>query len=307
MRSSPPLRRSRRAVVTLLALGSLVFATQPAGAAHVGGRIPLPDGFQPEGIDVRPNGTFYAGSLVDGTILVGDVKTGAWDVLVTPPAGRISVGLETHGGLLFVAGGPTGAFVYDLDSGETVRAYHVGVGGFVNDVVVTKDAAYFTNSFAAELYRVPLRAGTPQAAETLPLTGDFELQDGFNLNGIEAAPNGHELLAVQSNTGDLFRIDPRTGDSVRVDLGGESVSFGDGLLLQGHTLFVVRNMLNLVAVVRLSGDLSAGRVVDEILSPDFDVPTTVGRSGGRLYVIQARFGPTPTPDTAYWIAVVRVH
>ncbi len=94
---------------------------------------------------------------------------------------------------------------------------------------------------------------------------------------------------------------------MRVDLGGESVSFGDGLLLQGHTLFVVRNQLNLIAVVRLSGDLSGGRVVDEITSPDFDVPTTVGRSGGRLYVIQARFGPAPTPDTAYWIAVVRVH
>ncbi len=141
MRIAASLRRSRRAVVTLLALGSLVLATQPAGAAHVGGRIPLPNGFQPEGIDIRPNGTFYAGSLVDGTILVGDVKTGAWEVLVTPPAGRISVGLETHGGLLFVAGGPTGAFVYDLATGETVRVYDVGLGGFVNDVVVTKDAA----------------------------------------------------------------------------------------------------------------------------------------------------------------------
>lgn len=307
MRTASSLRRSRRAVVTLLAVGSLVWATQPAGAAHIAAPIPLPDGFQPEGIDVRPDGTFYAGSLVDGTILVGDVKTGITNVLVTPPAGRISVGLETHGGLLFVAGGPTGAFVYDLVTGETVRAYDVGVGGFVNDVVVTKDAAYFTNSFAAELYRVPLRAGTPQAAQTLPLTGDFELQDGFNINGIEASPSGHELLAVQSNTGDLFRIDPRTGDTVRVDLGGESVSAGDGLLLQGHTLFVVRNELNLVAVVRLSGDLSRGRVVDEITSPDFEVPTTVGRTGGRLYVIQARFGVAPTPDTAYWITVVRVH
>jgi len=307
MRTAASHRRSRRAVLTLVAIGSLLWATQPAGAAHVAGRIPLPDGFQPEGIHVEPNGTFYAGSLVDGTILVGSVKTGETRVLVTPPAGRISVGLEAHRGLLFVAGGPTGAFVYDLDTGETVRAYDVGIGGFVNDVVVTKDAAYFTNSFASELYRVPLRSGAPQAAEILPLTGDFELQDGFNINGIEAAPNGHELLAVQSNTGDLFRIDPRTGDTVRVDLGGTSVSFGDGLLLQGHTLFVVRNELNLIAVVRLSGDLSSGRVVDEITSPDFDVPTTVGRTGGRLYVIQARFGVAPTPDTRYWIAVVRVH
>jgi streptogramin lyase len=296
----------RLATLWLLALGVMLGALAPA-AARSTDPIPLPNGFQPEGIDVSPNGTFYAGSLADGTILRGDVKTGEWDVLVTPPAGRISVGLEVSGGLLFVAGGPTGAFVYDAATGETVRTYDVGAGGFVNDVVVTRDAAWFTNSAAAELYRVPLSGGSPGDAETLELTGDFELEPGFNLNGIEATPNGRWLVVVQSNTGELFRVDPATGETVEIDLRGASVSAGDGLLLQGRTLFVVRNQLNAIAVVRLSGDLSSGRLVNEITSPDFDVPTTLGRQGGWLYVIQARFGTAPIPETEYWIAVVPRH
>jgi len=299
--------RARLAILALLATGALLAASAPAGAARSTARIPLPDGFQPEGIHVEPNGTFYAGSLVDGAIVVGNVKTGTSHVLVTPPPGRASAGMEEHDGLLFVAGGPTGAFVYDASTGATVRTYDVDAGAFVNDVVVTKDAAYFTDSFAAVYYRVPLSGGgMPGDIETIPLTGDFELQDGFNLNGIEASPNGKELLALQSNTGDLFRIDPLSGRTSLVDLGGASLTAGDGLLLQGHTLFVGRNT-NVVDVVRLDGSLRTGRVVDEISSPDFDVATTLGRQGDRLYVIQARFDVVPTPHTEYWIAVVRAH
>jgi sugar lactone lactonase YvrE len=307
MASTRSCSRRRTAALTLALLAGALWPGSIAAAGNVGGRIPLPDGFQPEGIHVEPNGTFYAGSLVDGTILVGNVKTGASHVLVTPPAGRISVGLEERAGLLFVAGGPTGAFVYDASTGATVQAYDVGAGAFVNDVVVTKDAAYFTNSFAAVLYRVPLAdGGQPGDIETIPLTGDFQLQDGFNLNGIEASPNGKQLLAVQSNTGDLFRIDPRSGETSLLDVGAASLASGDGLLLRGHTLFVGRNT-NVVDVVHLDGSLRSGRLVGEISSEDFDVATTLGRQGDRLYVIQARFDVVPTAETEYWIAVVRTH
>ena len=300
-------RIRRNALLALVALGSVLCTMAPANAAHVTGRIALPDGFQPEGIHVSPNGTFYAGSLADGTIVVGNVKTGASRVLVTPPAGRISVGMEVHRGLLYVAGGPTGAFVYDAATGETIRAFSVGAGAFVNDVVVTKDAAWFTDSFTAVVYRLPLSGGEPTSdLETIPLSGDFTLEAGFNLNGIEATPDGRALIAVQSNTGDLFRIDPATGETTLIDLEGDSLVAGDGLLLRGSTLFVGRNP-NVVDVVMLGGRFASGSVVDEITSPDFDVATTLGRQGGRLFVIQARFGVVPTPDTPYWIAVVPIH
>jgi hypothetical protein len=308
MTRTRPSSHLRIAVLSLVALGCSFWAAVPANAAHVKDRIPLPDGFLPEGIDVPGGGTFFTGSLIDGTILVGDVKTGETQILVTPPPGRISVGMEVHRGLLYVAGGPTGAFVYDAATGETVRVFDAGRDAFVNDVVVTKDAAWFTNSFASVLYRVPLSAdGTPGTGlDTIQLTGDFTLQDGFNLNGIEATPNGRALIAVQSNSGDLFRIDPGTGRTVRIDLGGDSLVSGDGLLRRGHTLYVGRNT-NVVSLVRLDAGWASGRVVDELASPDFDVATTLGRAGSRLYVVQARFGVTPTPDTPYWIAVVPLH
>jgi hypothetical protein len=53
--------------------------------------------------------------------------------------------------------------------------------------------------------------------QTLTLSGAFALANGFNLNGIDATPNGKTLIAVQSNTGKLFRIDPGTGATRQID------------------------------------------------------------------------------------------
>ena len=52
-------------------------------------------------------------------------------------------------GRLFVAGGMTGnAFVYDANTGRDIASYRLSRGGsFVNDVVVTRTAAWFTDSF----------------------------------------------------------------------------------------------------------------------------------------------------------------
>jgi hypothetical protein len=181
---------------------------------------------------------------------------------------------------------------------------------FVNDVVVTPKAAFFTDSLNQQLYVLPLgRHGQlprQDAVRTLPLTGDLAFQPGFNLNGIEAARGGRVLIVVQTNTGLLFTVNPRTGVTDRIDLGGELVTNGDGLLLLGRTLFVVRNQDNLVAVVQLSGSLSSGRVVAELRDPDFDVPTTITFTAGRLYTVTARFGTVPDPATARY-DIVRVN
>ncbi|HEV8167241.1 MAG TPA: superoxide dismutase, partial [Actinomycetota bacterium] len=215
---------------------------------------------------------------------------------------------------IFVAGGPTGqAFVYDARTGADLASYQLvpaGVATFVNDVVVTSKAAYFTDSLNQQLYVVPLgrhgRLPGQAAVRTLPLTGDLQFQPGFNLNGIEAARGGQVLIVVQSNTGLLFTVNPRTGVTDQIDLGGELVTNGDGLLLLGRTLFVVRNVDNLVALVQLSGSLSSGRVVAELHDPDFDVPTTIAFTAGRLYAVNARFGTVPDPTTARY-DIVRVN
>jgi hypothetical protein len=108
------------------------------------------------------------------------------------------------------------------------------------------------------------------------------------------------LLVAQSSTGKLFRVDPATGTADEVDLGGVAVSSVDGLELQGGTLYAVRNS-DLVTVVRLGSQLATGTVLGDITDPGLDVPTTATVAAGRLWVVNARFGTGPTPDTEYWI------
>ena len=86
-----------------------------------------------------------------------------------------------------------------------------------------------------------------------------------------------------------------------IDLGGYSVTAGDGILLEGKTLYVVRNQLNLIAEIKLAPDHSSGSLVDEHLNPNFDIPTTLDRFGDGLYVVNARFsfGHQPRPYLHY--------
>jgi sugar lactone lactonase YvrE len=145
----------------------------------------------------------------------------------------------------------------------------------------------------------------PITVQEIPLTGDYELQASFNSNGIAATPNGKTLIIVNSADGVLYNVDPTTGVATRIDLGGGRVPNGDGILLEGKTLYVVQNRLNKIAVIELSPDLTSGTLVEEIASDSFRVPTTIARFGNALYAVNARFDvQTPTPDTEY--EVVRI-
>jgi sugar lactone lactonase YvrE len=295
--------------VVLTTTLAAVFALAPMGtalAAQFPDTIPLPNGWQPEGIATGTGTTVYAGSLADGSIWKGDLRTGQGDVLVDAD-GRMAVGLKVDRGLLFVSGGATGdAYVYDARTGEEVAVFDLTDGpAFINDVTVTRDAAYFTNSSAAELYRVALGpSGVPTGdVETLPLTGDWQQVAGFNANGIAATPDGGTLLVINTSTGTLYNVDPATGEAVAVDTGGTLLTQGDGILLQGSTLYVVRNRSNEIVELRMTPDFLSATFVDSVTDPDFDVPTTIAKQGSRLYAVNARFG-TPTPETAEYDIVL---
>jgi sugar lactone lactonase YvrE len=276
--------------------------------------IPLPDGFQPEGIASGSGTTFYVGSIPTGAIYRGDLSTGEGEILVPAQEGRRAIGLkyDPRSSLLFVAGGNTGkAFIYNGISGAHVAEIQLSTEpSFINDVIITQDAAYFTNSAQPEIYKVPLDPETGELLEpitsiTVPLVGEFVfVENAFNANGIEATPNGKTLIVVNSTTGSLYLVDPTTGYATQIDLGGDSVPRGDGILLRGKTLYVVQNAFNQVAVVELSPQYTSGEISDVITSPLFRVPTTIASFGSKLYVVNARFGTPPTPDTDY--EVVRV-
>jgi sugar lactone lactonase YvrE len=309
-------RRMRIAVGVLAAsLGLTVVLAPAANAApapvdRFPSIISLPDGFQPEGIAIGPGPFAYFGSRATGSIYRASPVTGKGSIISVGP-GTQSLGLKTDNrGRLFVSGGNAGnARVIDIRTGRILASYQFATGpSFVNDVILTGDAAWFTDSTNPVLYKLPLgRHGQlpgPDQVVRVPLTGAIVFGPGTNANGITRTPDGRALLIVQSNTGLLFRVDRSTGVTSTVDLGGELLTNGDGLLLTGRTLFAVQNRLNRIAVVELNRSGTKGTVVRHITDPNFDIPTTVAAFGSRLYLPNARFTTPPTPTTPYTVVAV---
>ncbi|GGN80231.1 hypothetical protein GCM10010112_55500 [Actinoplanes lobatus] len=299
------LRRTLANVLCLTACAVTVTAA-PASAALTSplpSTITLPSGFQPEGIAIGGKPYAYFGSRVDGDIYRADLRTGEGAVFSEGP-GTASLGLKIDGGRLFVAGGAGGdARVIDLRTGRVLRSYQlqpVGSNTFINDVIVTEEAAWFTDSRNLVLFKVLLgRHGKlPEAATAVPLTGDIELLTGNNANGISETPDGRGLIIVQSNTGFLFRV-THSGVTSRIDVGDTLLTNGDGLWLRGRSLYVVQNRLNQIAEITLNRSGTAGTPVSVTTDPGFDVPTTIAEYRERFYLPNARFTTPPTPETAY--------
>jgi len=300
---------NRRQALTGLAAAAVgtVLATPSGAQAHGDDRfptlIPLPDNFNPEGIAIGERPVAFFGSLANGSIYRASLATGEGAVLPEPPPGIQAVGLKLDDdhGRLFVAGGSSGTGrVVSARSGRILAGYTFQVAPtFINDVVLTPRAAFFTDSQKPFLYVLRLgRDGSlPAGFTALPLTGDLVYQPGFNVNGISRTPDGRALLVVQSNTASLFRVNPATGATTLVDLGGTAVTAGDGLLLLGNTLYVVQNQLNQVAKFRMSDTGRSGRLVATATDPRFQVPTTVAAFERRLYLPNAKFGAQPPATT----------
>ena len=157
----------RRLAVGILALAAFLVPAPLATAdrADRDDRTPvisLPGATGAEGIAAGEGSTFFAGDLPNGNIFRGDIDEGKAKLFITAPEGRAAVGMKVdrENDLLFVAGGATGqAYVYDLETKKTVKVYDLAPAGasFINDVTLTRDGAWFTNSRAGELYRIPIR------------------------------------------------------------------------------------------------------------------------------------------------------
>lgn len=303
----------RRAVGGFIALLALLLPTAvPAGASTSSGDdvIVLRGAGSAEGIAAGGGTTFYAGELLTGDIFRGDIRDGKAKRFIDAPEGRMAVGMkaDTRNDLLFVAGGTSGkAYVYDTDTREPVKEYDLAPG-FINDVTLTRDGAWFTNSAAPELYFLPVSGrgelGKAADVETLEVGGEAgrPLQPGqFGFNGIAAAGDGDVLIVAHTQNQALYTVDPGTGKSKRIK--GPDLKFIDGILVKDRTVWAVQNMANQVSRLKLSSDLTSFRVKDVITSKHFDVPTTVARFGDTLAAVNAKFGQQP-PPTRYEVVLV---
>jgi Cu-Zn family superoxide dismutase len=272
------------------------------------------DAVFPEGIALDGK-SFFVSSTTDGTIFKGNVKRPA----LTPfaPGGAdgrtTATGMKVDGrGRLLVAGAGTGrAFVLSTSDGSTLKVLDSKPGSsqtFINDVTVAGGYAYFTDSLRPVILRAATSGDSVGELEPwLDLTGTpFVYQDGFNANGIVSFDDGRLLVVVQSNTGKLFRINTRTKAVSEIDLGGKTVTNGDGLVARSSRLYVVRNSDNEIVEVKLRRNKREGRVGEAIRSDAFMFPTTAALDGNRLLVVNSQFDKRGgTPVLPFTVAAVR--
>ena len=209
------------------------------------------------------------------------------------------------GDRLYVAGGATGSvFIYDISSRELIRRFDTGAGGFINDLAVMRNGdVYVTDSARPNLYRIPADGSEPVETIEYP---DFE-SGAFNANGIVRVDQ-RTLVFVNSGNGRLYRLDTRTERIAQVDLGGRTLTNGDGLELRGRTLYVVRNRQELIVEVRLWRSARARRVVSRTTDPTSRYPTTLDSARGRLLIVNSQFdrrSAQEDPELPFTVSFIR--
>jgi hypothetical protein len=286
-----------------LIAASLV-ATTPAASPNFPTRIDFPAGWRAEGIATGRGHTFYAGNTANGSIYAGDYRTGEGSVLVPGVTGGSAFGVfaDNHNRLFVAGGGTCHAKVYDADTGALIADYTLTTPPcFINDVAVTNDGAYFTNTAGLPvLFKIPIAPNGDLGAtsQTLTLTPSVA-----GLNGIEATPDGSTLVVVSITLSKFYTVDPATGATREIVLDAP-VLRGDGLILQGRTLYAAENLPSAavpgvpgaVAEIELSPDFTTGHVVGRLNNADDPLvnPATMDRFGKLIYVVR-RDAPAPAP------------
>jgi hypothetical protein len=268
--------------------------------------IPIPVGFEAEGIELGKDQDFFVGSMSfsgnltnAGAIYKGNLATGEGQLLV-PPTGKQVVGLsyDARTDYLYGATGhlgnlEAGVKVYAGTSGRLLGEIIFGDGLVINDVLVTDTGVYCTDSISTTLYKLPLeddRKVFSSTVEKIEMTG-FEMVEGFNANGLTGDFDGKELLIINIGTGVLYLVDTESGAASPVNIQGSATSFvnGDGLYMDGRTLYIMRNFAQKIAVVEISDDLTQGTFIKNLVSDDFAIPTTIIGFGNCIYAINTHY------------------
>jgi hypothetical protein len=291
----------------LAALTLVLGLAVPAAAAAPTQVIVLPGARGAEAIAAGPGSTFYAGDLTTGDIFRGDIRRGTAELFIHVPDGIQTVGmdLDVRHDLLFVAGGPGKAYVYNTRTRALVATYNLGNPdtSFINGVTLTPFGAWFTDSVQPKLYFVPDVFGVLGPVRTLQLSGPAAGAPGaFTINDIASTPSGNALFVAPFELGKLCKINPITGASEVVE--GVKIPRADGLVLEGRRLWAVQ-FDDKVSRWQLTDDLSSGTLEKVITDPQFHAPLTAVKFGNRLAVVNSHLdsGIPPTSPT-YEVVVV---
>ena len=204
-----------------------------------------------------------------------------------------------HKDQLWVCGGEEAKEQVLSKLGEVIQSWDLKAlfnAGFINDVALDKQYAYFTDSRVQKIYRADVE--NPQQAgivEWLVFTDQQipYITAGFNANGIVLTPDGKYLIIVISTPGKLYRIDRSTKEVLEIEL-SIPVTAGDGLWLDGNKLYVSRNALNKIFPVTLSQNYSRG-IVGNGFGENLLFNTTMAKAGDYLLVVNGQLNRRPSP------------
>lgn len=298
----------KRLTVALALCAALSACSEPPAEKTA---VTLPETLEfPEGIALdSASDTIYNASASTGAVVATSVASGQSRTVVAP--GVLSdgsafpglLGLQLDGsGRLWIAGGRTKTMaVVDTKTGSVLKTFTTDrANSLLNDAAITPEAVYFTDTLEPVMWRVPVTGDTIGELEAwIDFTGTpLAYQEGPNLNGIVPTPDGKTVIAVQMNTGKLFKIDTATKDIAEIDLGGESVPGGDGLVLDGQTLYVVRQPNAEIVTVTLADGLASGKVENRFTDPALLWPATAVKRNDSLLVVNSQFNTRGKDTTA---------
>jgi sugar lactone lactonase YvrE len=283
----------------------------------------------PESVTVdQSSGTFFVGSVKEGTIYKGKIARPSLEVFSPGGAdGRtIATGMFFTNDRLVVVGRQTGLiFVYNTKNGRLISKLDNGLRTgqtFLNDTTFAPDgSAYVTDSVNPVLYRVvPTMKGQYELQEFLKFEGTPVVYvnapgaEGINVNGIVATADGRYLIIGKRNENRLFRVDLKSREIVPLNMPAGMLNTPDGLFLEGTTLYVAQNVPKSIAVVKLSSDFSQAELERTINHPTFAFPTSVARYKNRLLVVSSQFDTagspaavsgTQSPVVPFWVTQIR--
>jgi sugar lactone lactonase YvrE len=281
--------------------------------AHLAGTYELPgEAVFPESIGVdAATGDAYVGSLADGTLykLTADGQAELWGAGGQDGRGSVAGVKVDDRGRLWAAGGYDGTLhVYDLRTRELLARLATGAQpSLVNDIAFgPRGDAYVTDSLVPALFVARDELAALERWADLA-AGGVPWPAGLNFNGLVLTADRRSLVACQTNLGRFWRIDLASRAVSEVALAGGPLEHCDGLAISGSTLYVAVNARNLVAVVDLADDGSAGRVVRLLRSDAFAFPTAVAVSGRRLLVVNGQLDQMGgQPRLPFTVAVVAI-
>lgn len=294
-------------------------------------RVATLPGSASEGFAIGKGPTAY-NSSPDGSLYKVDLRSGEGEVLIDIQdpfdCQKLGMRVDDRTNYLFVAGCIYGnALVLDTDNGATIMEYQLnnsGEFGLPNDLTITNDAVYFTDSFRPVLYRLPLSSNgaiplESGAATEIPLPDEFINTDPFCCtgNGIVSTPDGKTLIIGHSNLARLYRVDTASGDVQQIAVDGPLTGFLDGIAMHGNTLYIMTPygppgppvFIDQIQVVELDKGYLSGTLVDVITDAEnLDGVASGAIFGNSLYVNNARYATPfpPQPDTPFWITKLKI-